>query len=283
MRYVALILAAVLAVIICFAAGGFAGFAWLWLLPVGFVGSLVVMAAVVFLNLWISCALVDTEKPQEKDSPYYRRLTYFMIEVARWLLRMRVHTEGLEKTPKDGRFLLVCNHINDMDPLLLLNQFPKSQLAFISKRENDQKPFIGELMHKTMCQLINRENDREALKTIINCIRLIKEDEVSIAVFPEGYTSMDGLLHPFRSGVFKIAQKANVPVVVCTVRNTNQVFRNAKKLKPTDVYLHLLAVIPPEEFANITAVELGNRVRAMMAADLGPDLVLQQGEPNEED
>ena len=276
MRYIALILALVLAVILCFAAGGFTGFAWLWLLPAGFLGSLLAMAVVLFLVLWISCALVNTQKPQEKDSPYYRRLTYLMTDVALWLLRMRVHTKGLEQTPRQGRFLLVCNHINDLDPVLLLNQFKKSQLAFISKRENDQKPFVGELMHKLQCQLINRENDREALKTIINCIRLIGEDAVSIAVFPEGYTSMDGLLHPFRSGVFKIAQKAKVPIVVCTVQNTNKVFKNIKTLTPTDIHLHLLAVIGPEEFEGITAVELGNRIHAMMAEDLGPDLVLKE-------
>ena len=282
-RYILLILALILAVMVCCLTGGFAGLGWLWILPVAVLGSFLSLGVIVFLIFWISCALVDTEKPQEKDSPYYRRLATVIVDVARWLLRMRVHAEGLEKTPKEGRFLLVCNHINDMDPLLLLNQFPKSQLAFISKRENNQKPFVGEMMHKLMCQLINRENDREALKTIINCIKLLQEDKVSVAVFPEGYTSMDGLLHPFRSGVFKIAQKAKVPVVVCTVRNTNQVFRNAKKLKPTEVELHLLAVIPPEEFANVTAVELGNRIHAMMAADLGPDLVLQEGETNEED
>ena len=283
MRYILLILALILAVTVCCLTGGFAGLGWLWILPLAFLGSFLTLAVILFLTLWISCTLVNTEKTQEADSSYYRRLTTVMVDVARWLLRMRVHTKGMENVPKNGRFMLVCNHINDMDPLLLLNQFPKSQLAFISKRENDQKPFVGELMHKTMCQLINRENDREALKTIINCIKLIQEDKVSIAVFPEGYTSMDGLLHPFRSGVFKIAQKAKVPIVVCTVRNTNQVFRNAKKLKPTDVELHLVAVIPPEEFANITAVELGNRVHAMMAEDLGPDLVLQQGEEHEED
>ena len=37
-----------------------------------------------------------------------------------------------------------------------------------------------------MGQMLNRENDREALKTIVTCIRLLKDDEVSIGVFPEG-------------------------------------------------------------------------------------------------
>jgi len=281
-RYLILLLSLLGAFGVCGAAGGFNGYDWLWLLPAGFAGSFLTVALVIFLTLWISCLLVDTKKAQEKDNPYYRWLLGFMADVAVWILRMRVHSKGLEKMPKDGRFLLVCNHINDLDPVLLLSIFKKKQLAFISKRENDKKPFVGELMHKTMCQLINRENDREALKTILNCIKLIQEDEVSIAVFPEGYTSLDGLLHPFRNGVFKIAQKAKVPIVVCTVQNTNKPFENIKTLTPTDIHLHLLQVIQPEEFAGITTVELGNRIHAMMAEDLGPDLVLQKGENNEE-
>ena len=275
-RYIILALALLAALGICVGAGGFAVWNWLWILPVGFAVSFLGIALVIFLTLWISCLLVDTKKAQEKDNPYYRWLLGFMADVAVWILRMRVHSKGLEKMPKDGRFLLVCNHINDLDPVLLLSIFKKKQLAFISKRENDKKPFVGELMHKTMCQLINRENDREALKTIINCIKLIQDDEVSIAVFPEGYTSMDGLLHPFRSGVFKIAQKTKVPIVVCTVQNTNKVFKNIKTLTPTDIHLHLLDVIQPEEFAGITTVDLGNHIHTMMAEDLGPDLVLKE-------
>ena len=135
---------------------------------------------------------------------------------------------------------------------------------------------VGKVMHKIMCQMINRENDKEALKTIINCIHLIQADEVSIAVFPEGYTSMDGLLHPFRSGVFKIALKTKVPIVVCTLQNTQKVFKNIKHLKATDVHLHLLDVLQPEDYEGLTAVEVANRVHTMMAEDLGPDLVLQE-------
>ena len=275
-RYIALLLALLMAVGICTGTGGFADLSWLWILPVGFVGSLLGLGIVFFLVLWISCLVVDTEKPQEKDSLYYRRLVSVTADLVLWMLRMRMHTKGLEQIPKQGRFLLVCNHINDLDPVVLLSYFKNSQLAFISKRENNTMFLVGKVMHKLMCQLINRENDREALKTIITCIRMIQEDQVSVAVFPEGYTSMDGLLHPFRSGVFKIAQKAKVPIVVCTVQNTNKVFRNAKGLKPTHVHLHLLSVLQPEEFANLTAVELGNRIHAMMAEDLGPDLVLKE-------
>ena len=265
------VLSVILAVIICSASSGFAGLAWLWILPAGFIGSFLGLALLAFLLLWFFCAIVRLDKEQETDSKFYRWLVRLLAEAALPILQMRVHTKGLENTPKEGRFMLVCNHLNDLDPVILLHFFRDSQLAFISKRENTTMFLVGKLMHKLLCQLINRENDREALKTILKCIQIIKEDKASIAVFPEGYTSRDHKFHKFRSGVFKIAQKAKVPIVVCTITDTYKVFHNALRLKPTDVHLHLVAVIQPEEYAGITTVELGERIHAMMAEDLGPD------------
>lgn len=271
-------LAAAFSAVLCICTGAFSSLAWLWMLPLAFLGGWLALGVLTFLFLWIACALVRLDVPQKKDSRFYRALCNAFCRLILTILQMRVHTRGLEKIPTEGRFLLVCNHINDLDPVTLLACLPKSQLAFISKRENRDMFLVGKIMHKIMCQLINREDDRKALETILTCVRLIKEDEVSIAVFPEGYTSMDGLLHPFRSGVFKIAQRAGVPIVVCTLQNTQQVFRNAAHLKPTHIELHLLDVISAEELRGVTAVEISNRVHAMMAEDLGPDKVLSTGE-----
>lgn len=269
------VLAVVAAAAICLCADAFASLMWLWLLPAGAVGSFVTLVVLAFLFLLAACAVVKTDRPQDKSDPFYRFLVDLLAEAAHTVLQMRVHTTGLEKTPVDGRFLLVCNHLNDLDPVVLLHHFRDSKLAFISKRENDKKFIVGPLLHMIGCQAINRENDREALKTILRCIQIIKEDEASIAVFPEGYTSLDGLLHPFRSGVFKIAQKAKVPIVVCTLQNTQKAFHNAARLKPTDIQLHLLEVIPASELEGVTTVDIANRIHALMAADLGPENVLQ--------
>ena len=199
------------------------------------------------LFLWAVCALVDFNKPQEEDSPFYRRVMHVYIEALIQLVRVRLHTKGLENTPKEGRFLLVCNHLFIADPGIVLHCFRKSQLAFLTKKENYKLPFIGAFMHKILCQPIDRENDRQALKSIIKCIQLIKDDKVSVCAFPEGYTSKDGKLHPFRPGVFKIAQKTNVPIVVCTIQNTREIFKNLRHFHHTDVELHLVEVIPAEE------------------------------------
>lgn len=265
-----------LASAVCACLGSGLGLHWLWLAPVSFLGSFLSLFLFVFLFLWVACLLVDRRKPQEHDSRFYRMLVDLCIPLVMSVAQVRVHTKGLEQTPKSGRFLLVCNHLHEADPVILLKFFRKSQLAFIGKQETKNMFLIGPLMHKIMCQLVNRENDREALKTILTCIRLIKEDKVSIGVFPEGYIKPDRKLHHFRSGVFKIAIKTNVPIVVCTITNTNHIIKNLTHLKPTDVDLHLVKTIQPEEYAGMTAVEIADTVYCLMADDLGPERVAQE-------
>ncbi len=263
------IISAVIAVVVCATGGSFQSLAWLWVLPVSFVAGFLGLFLLAFFFLWFCSSRIDIEKGSS-ESPFYRRVAMIYIQAALTILGMRIHTKGLENTPQ-GRYLLVCNHLNDLDPITLLHFFPKSELAFITKWENQRLFIVGKLMYKLRCQPINRENDREALKTILNCIKLIKEDAASIAVFPEGYTSQDHKLHSFRPGVFKIAQKTGAPIAVCTLTNTHKVFHNILRLKPTDVDLHLVRVIQPEEYQGLTTVELSHRIHAMMAEDLGPE------------
>ena len=266
-----LVLSVLIALGICYFAGCFGALSWLWVLPVSFLGAVLVQLLVAFLFLYILCRRVDTSIPQEHDDPFYRKVTYLYCEAICTLLRMKLHTVGLEKTPSDGRFLLVCNHLFELDPVVIYACFQKSQLAFISKRENDTMFMVGNLMHRLMAQLINRENDREALKTILKCIDLIKQDEVSIAVFPEGYISKDHHLMKLRSGALKIATKAKVPIAVCTIQGTDKVVGNLKRLRSTPIELHLIDVIAAEELQGRTAVDIGEQIYQMMAQDLGPD------------
>ena len=250
----------------------------LWMAVLAFAGAWLALFLLAFGFLCLICALVDMDKPQETDSKFYRAVMYIYIEALISLVRVRLHTQGLEKTPRDGRFLLVCNHLFVADPGIVLHCFRKSQLTFITKQENQRLFIIGKFMHKIRCQPIDRDNDRQALKAILKCVQILKNDEASVAVFPEGYTSRDGKLHHFRSGVFKIAQKTKVPIVVCTIRNTRQIFKNLAKLRRTDVEFHLVDVIQPQDYQGLTTVELGNRIYEMMIGDLGEEFRQTDGE-----
>lgn len=264
-------LSAVIAAVVTLLRGSFESLGFLWLMLGSFAVAFLTLTLVAVLFLMAVCALVDMSKPQERDSKFYRIIMYPYIEALMQIVGIQLHTKGLEKTPKDGRFLLVCNHQNESDPGVLLHCFKKSQLAFISKKENADMFLVGKFMHKILCQMIDRENDREALKTIIKCIQMIKNDQVSVAAFPEGGIKGERKLARFRSGMLKIAQKANVPIVVCTLKGTTDLFHNIKRLKPTEVHMHLVDVIPAQALQGKTTVEIAEQVYEMMIADLGED------------
>ena len=262
------------ATILCAVTVGFAGLGAKLLWLVFFAGGWVVSLLLCFLAVWIPAGHVDPQKEQDGDDPYIRAIVKLYAPAVFKLLGCKIETSGTEKLPKNGRFLLVCNHLYDLDPGIPLTVFPRAQLAFISKKENLQKPIVGPLMLKIQCQLIDRENDRAALKTILKCISILKEDKASIAVFPEGRIVKDGyLLHDFRPGVFKIAQKAEVPIVVCTVNGTQNIVENVKHFRRTRIDFHLLEVIPAAELKGVTTVDIANRVHSLMAADLGQENV----------
>ena len=60
------------------------------------------------------------------------------------------------------------------------------------------------------------------------------------------------------------------------MRDTRYVLDRFLHGKPSTVEVRLLQVIYPEEYENLTTVELSDRIYQMMAADLGPELVSQE-------
>lgn len=265
--------------ILCLLTGAFDSYHWMWQLPLFSLGMLVLLLVGAFLYLLLLCHLVDLDKEQEYDDRHYRKVLELYVESALPVLRVNVRTKGMNKVPTDRRFLLVCNHCNNIDPVLLLDKFAGHQVAFISKKENKDMFLVGKVMHKLLCQLIDRENDREALKTILKCVEILKEDKASIGVFPEGYILPHRKLHAFRPGVFKIAQKAKVPIVVCTLKDTANAIVNLLHYRPSDIELSVLQVIEPEEYAGKKTVQIADEIYRMMAQDLGPDRVAEFPEP----
>ena len=255
----------------CLGGGCFESLAWLWVLPLSFVGSFLGLLVLALLFLVAVILPLDSKAQRTDDSRFYRTLTNWYIELIVTVLPLHIEVEGLEKRPESGRFMLVSNHLHEIDPAIMMRYFPKAQLAFIAKKEVEDMFLVGKILPQLMSQFIDRENDREALKTIVRCIQLLKEDKVSIGVFPEGGINNQRKLKHFRPGVFKIAQKAKVPIVVCTLRDTHKAIGTILKLKRATVTLHILDVVTTDWMEGRTTVEIADRVYETMKADLGEE------------
>ena len=116
-------LSLVISLAVCYGTAGFASLNWLWMLPLAFLGAFLVIVGLGFGFLMILCKRVDQSVPQEDDDPFYRFVAKLIVGGALPFLRIHVKKTGLEKMPKSGRFLLVCNHCNDSDPIILFHVF----------------------------------------------------------------------------------------------------------------------------------------------------------------
>ena len=235
-------------------------YSW-WLVPT-LLAACFVALIILHIALLALCILSVNLKKPAKESKFFRFLVNGFLQIALPLFRVRVHTSGLEKIPQDEPFLLVCNHIHDLDPAIIYYAVPDARLAFIAKKEvRDLFPFVYKALHKLGGLPIDRENNREAVKTIIKAVNLIKQNKNSVAIFPEGYVSKSGELLPLRNGALKIAIKSQCKTVVCTLRGTKNIPKNLFKRK-TDVYFDVLDVIDAESVAN--TAQLGEKTHGLM-------------------
>ena len=224
------------------------------------------------LFLLVCSLFVNPKKEYEEHSSFYRALLNGATAVAIKLMRIRIHTSGMEKVPENTKKLLfVSNHCSNFDPIITWHIFKKWQPAFVSKTSNFKIPIFGRFISKCCFMAIDRENPRNALKTILKAAELLKKDEVSIGVYPEGTRSKECKLLPFHNGVFKIAQKANADIVVLAVSGTEQIHKNYP-FHHTDIYLDVLEVIPAETVKATKTDALGEQIRNMMEQKLHGEL-----------
>ncbi|MBO5841876.1 MAG: 1-acyl-sn-glycerol-3-phosphate acyltransferase, partial [Clostridia bacterium] len=124
-------------------------------------------------------------------------------------------------------------------------------------------------LHKGGFLPINREQAREALTTIRAVAERMKTMPISYGVFPEGTRNrqVEGLL-PLSEGVFLLAKKADVPIVIVRVTDTDKVKHRAPWRK-TRVYVDFVDVIDTETVRAARSHELSEMVRERMAAAEG--------------
>ena len=257
----------VMACMICAALGaGFgalgAGLNW-WQALLICLGTFVAVN-LLFIVFWYVVALIAGSKgPVENQSPICR---WGCAIIAEWLCSWgRVHAvvSGTDLLPQEGRFLWVCNHRSAYDPVVTADRLRDCNIAFLSKPSNMNLPGIARLAWGAGFLAIDRENDRNALKTILTAADYLKRDLCSIGIYPEGTRSKTGQLLPFHAGSFKIAQRAKVPVVVACVRGSEKA-QVVNPFSSNRIWLEILDVIPAETVISQRTDALAEQAREMI-------------------
>ena len=229
--------------------------------------ALVGLEILYILFLFILSLLIP-KKEYDKDSPFFRFL--LNLSTRRILTFLRIHTtvNDFDKVPQGTKCLFVSNHRSNYDPIITWMVFKDWRIAYISKKENFSIPIFGRFIRKCCFMAIDRKDIRKAVPTLRKAGELLKTGEVSIGVYPEGKRSKDCVLLPFHDCVFKIAQMGSSPIVVLSVRGTENIFNNIKHLRRSDVVIDVLEVITKERAEEMRTCEISEEIRGLMEKDL---------------
>lgn len=263
-----LILSAGIAVLLSFAFGACATWWFILRIPLLFLAAYVCLLILYMLIVYLFTLCIDKKKPVTKAHHGMRRLTVEIMDFILHAGRIRVHAEGFERIDRSKPFLIVANHRSMIDPLLPLTLLKGTEILYICKPEILNMPIAGSIAHICGYPLIDRENNRQALKTIFHAVDVIKEEQTSVGIFPEGTRNKttDPLL-PLHAGSFAIAKRAGVPIVVAVSRNTEKAIKQFL-WHGTRVSIKVVDVISPERFAGCSTQEIADLVRKEMEAEL---------------
>lgn len=124
------------------------------------------------------------------------------------------HIEGKENLPKDGSYIIACNHRTFWDPAMIAC-LVKKRCSFIAKAELLNIKVFGKILAYAGAFPVERgAGDTAALDKAVSDIK----DGKPFVIFPEGTRTKTGKLGRGKSGVAVIASMCNadlVPVAVC--------------------------------------------------------------------
>ncbi|MFC3814682.1 MFS transporter [Lysobacter sp. GCM10012299] len=147
----------------------------------------------------------------------------FLMRFLSWVLvrglyRLRVH--GVEKhVPDEGAALIVCNHVSYMDALILAASIPRP-VRFVMYYRIFNIPVMSWIFRTAKAiPIAGAKEDPALMQRAFDEIDAALAEGELVGIFPEGGLSRDGAIAPFKSGVERILERRNVPVVPMALRN----------------------------------------------------------------
>ncbi len=166
----------------------------------------------------------------------------FMLKVC---CGLSYEVEGLENLPQDRAAIILSKHQSAWETIAL-RQFISPQTAVL-KKSLLQIPFGGWALATLKPIAIDRQNQKEALKMLIEQGSERLQEGLFVLIFPEGTRVAPGAHAKFNAGGAMLAQKTGFPVIPLA--------HNAGEFWPRNSFLKYPGVIKVRIGPAITTVD----------------------------
>ena len=197
--------------------------------------------------------------------------SHWVASLWAWLIlkicMVRVEVEGSENLERGQTYVLASNHQSLFDTPILLAYLPIS-FRFLYKKSLNRVPFLGWHLFMSGHIGVERESPSKARESLEHAAVRIKNG-TSVAVFPEGTRSYDGVMRTFKKGSFRLAIKAGTPIVPMTILGSHEVMQRGQvTVYPKTVKLVIDCPIPVANLDEDRAEALVKQVRNVVSRNL---------------
>ena len=159
-----------------------------------------------------------------------RKLLNLLLRAAYFLV-LRLEIQGAENVPAEGPLVLMINHVDAMDPFIVVGAFPRL-VTPLSKIEVFHIPLIGFLTRLYGAIPIRRgQIDTQAMR---QALQVLDQGEV-LLVAPEGTRSPTYSLQWGKEGMALMAVRTGAPIIPVAITGAQYAGRYWKQLRRVPV------------------------------------------------
>ena len=196
----------------------------------------------------------------------------FFLRLVVWLMTRtlyRISHEGMHHVPDSGPAVIVCNHVSLVDALII-GAASRRPVRFVMYYKIFDTPLVKHLFRigKAIPIASRKENPELLDRAMDEVARELGAGHV-VGIFPEGRLTGDGEIHEFRSGIERIIERTQVPVVPMALRGLWGTFfsryggRAMSRLpRHWMSHIHLIAAAPVSP-VEVSATGLCEQVKAL--------------------
>lgn len=235
-------------------------FYFLWV-PVSLILSVITLAIVIDIMF----------QYMKRTSPKGRFRHHLLRQACQAILictNIHVKIYGKENIPNET-FVCYSNHKSDFDPIIIYNSL-KCICSAVGKKSLFSLPVVKQCKDIFHAIPLDRDNDREAAKQIIETIRAIK-DGLSYIIFPEGgiKTRQTEQMTELRAGAYKLVTKTDAVLLPITILGTSGTKkRGLFIIKPIKAKVIIHKPIYASEYQDKTTTEIGQMVMDIINKDV---------------
>jgi len=157
-------------------------------------------------------------RPFHRDNVYHT--AKYLGKVAK-ILGLDIEVRIPDSAKNIAPVVYICNHQNSYDIFTVSGAVQPGTVS-VGKKSLKWIPFFGQMYWLTGNILIDRKNKNKAMGTIDTTAQKIREKKLSVWLFPEGTRSYGRGVLPFKTGAFRTAAKAEVPIVPVCASNSHK-------------------------------------------------------------